>query len=378
MNQLPTIMNKRVLLISSIFCLASVVCLSQGQLTIPHTGGNKKAFVGELIGLTKITVTYNRPGVKGREGKIWGTPVAHYGLRDMGFGSSKASPWRAGANENTTVSFSTDVKVEGKELPAGTYGLFMILGETETTVIFSKNSTSYGSFFYDPAEDALRITTNNQQMDKSVEWLKYEFIDQTDTSATLALMWERRMIPFKIEVNIHQVQLTSFMNELRTEPGFIWQSYEQAAAYCLQNDIALDQGLIWAEQAISSVVGQRNFKTLHTKADILVKLNRNTEAEALMKEAVQIGNMMELHEYAKTLLTQKRVKHAFDVFKQNYHKNPNLMTTNIGLARGYSATVNYKKAIPYLKSAVLQVPNPSSKTILDEMIKKLQEGKDIN
>lgn len=371
-------MKKRILLLSGIFYLFSFVSHSQGQLTTPHAGGNKKAFVGELIGLTKITITYNRPGVKGREGKIWNTPVAYYGLRDPGFGSGKASPWRAGANENTTITFSTDVKAEGKELSAGTYGLFMILGETETTIIFSRNHTSWGSFFYEPSEDALRITVKNQVLDKSVEWLKYEFTNQTDNSVTIALMWEKRIIPFKIEADIHQVQLNSFHQELRTEPGFIWQSYDQAAAYCLRNNVALEQGLIWADQAISSVVGQRNFQTLNRKAGILIKLNRSAEADALIKEALPMGSMLELHQYAKTLLEQKRLKEAFDVFKQNYNKNPNLMTTNIGLARGYSAMGNYKKALEYMNAALPQVPDPSSKTLLEGLIKKLKEGKDIN
>src|SRR5690606_2253715 len=118
--------------------------------------------VAEYIGLAKITIDYHRPGVKGREGKIWNTDVAHYGLTDLGFGTSTAAPWRAGANENTTISFSHPVKIEGKELAAGTYGLHFILGETDDTVIFSKRANSWGSFYYDPKEDALRVTVKHQ------------------------------------------------------------------------------------------------------------------------------------------------------------------------------------------------------------------------
>jgi hypothetical protein len=150
-------------------------------------GGNKKASVSEQIGIVKISIHYNRPGVKGREGKIWNTPVAHYGFVDLGHGTSNAAPWRAGANENTTISFSHPVKIEGKDLPTGTYGFFISLGETESTLIFSKFSNSWGSFYYDPADDALRVTVKNRALDTSVEWLKYEFINQTDNSATIAL-----------------------------------------------------------------------------------------------------------------------------------------------------------------------------------------------
>src|SRR3954470_11970461 len=130
---------------------------AQGLKT-PPSGGNKKAWVGERIGITDVTINYDRPGVKGREGKIYGTPVVHNGFEDLGFGSSKAAPWRAGANENTTIEFSTDVKIEGKELAAGKYGFFVAYAPTECTVIFSKNSTSWGSFYYDDKEDALRVS----------------------------------------------------------------------------------------------------------------------------------------------------------------------------------------------------------------------------
>src|SRR6218665_2508211 len=126
------------LLISSTFSFA------QG-LTTPPDGGNKKAFVGERVGITDVTIHYDRPAVKGREGRIWGDLVP-YGFTDQGFGISKSAPWRGGANENTTISFSTDVMVEGKPIAAGTYALFIALTETDATIIFSKNSTSWGSF----------------------------------------------------------------------------------------------------------------------------------------------------------------------------------------------------------------------------------------
>src|SRR5512147_1488371 len=106
------------------FCLslaASSVAFS--QLTTAPDGGNKKAIVGERIGITDITIHYDRPGVKGRENKIWGQLVP-VGYVDQGFGTSKAAPWRAGANENTTIEFSSDVKIEGQALPAGKYGFF--------------------------------------------------------------------------------------------------------------------------------------------------------------------------------------------------------------------------------------------------------------
>jgi hypothetical protein len=371
---------KRISIIVACFllCIGSQL-FAQGQLTTGPGGGNKKAAVSEQIGLIKITINYDRPGVKGREGKVWGTPVAHYGFTDLGFGTSKAAPWRAGANENTTISFSYPVKVEGKELPAGTYGLFMALGEQETTVIFSKNSTSWGSFYYNPAEDALSVTVKNQALDKSVEWLKYEFMDETENGVTIALLWEKRLIPFKVEADVHSAQIALFDNELRTTPGSSWQSFVQAANYCVQNNVALDKALVWAEQGISApFIGQKNFQTLSAKAGVLLKMNKTAEADALMKEAVPLGNMNELHQYARTLLAAKRTKEAFEVFKANYDKNPNQFTTSVGLARAYSANGEYKKALELMKAALPQAPNPLNKSSVEAMIKKLEEGKDVN
>src|ERR1700761_6200633 len=130
------------------------VGITSAQLTSLPSGGNKRASVGEQVGLTDVTIRYNRPHVNKREGHIWGELVP-VGYVDQGFGTSKAAPWRAGANENTTIEFSTDVKIEGQTLPAGKYGFSIAYDPKECTLIFSKNSTSWGSFYYDPAEDAL-------------------------------------------------------------------------------------------------------------------------------------------------------------------------------------------------------------------------------
>ncbi len=119
------------MVLSGVFMLVS----AYAQLTTLPDGGNKKAWVGERIGLTDVTIQYSRPGVKGREGKIWGQLI-HTGFANLGFGTSKAAPWRAGANENTIIEFSTDVKIEGQPLKAGKYGLFIAYDASQPTIIF--------------------------------------------------------------------------------------------------------------------------------------------------------------------------------------------------------------------------------------------------
>ena len=161
-----TVMSYKKLLPAFIALFFSSFSFSQILFTIAD-GGNKKASVSERIGITDVTIHYDRPAVKGREGKIWGELVPK-GFTDQGFGTSKAAPWRAGANENTTISFSSEVMLEGKTLPAGTYGLFIALGDGDAKIIISNNSTSWGSFFYDPKEDALRVTVKTVALAESV------------------------------------------------------------------------------------------------------------------------------------------------------------------------------------------------------------------
>jgi Protein of unknown function (DUF2911) len=356
-------------------CFSSI---SYGQLTTAPNGGNKKASVSERVGLTDITIHYDRPGVKGRDGQIWGKLIP-VGFVDQGFGTSKAAPWRAGANENTTIEFSSPVKIEGQDLPAGKYGFSIAYDPSECTLIFSKNSSSWGSFFYDPKEDVLRVKVKPVATDKSVEWLKYEFMDEKENSAIIALEWEKSMIPFKVEVDYINAQLESFRRELRSDKGFTWNAYNQAAQFCAQHNMDLDEGLVWADQSISTpFLGQKNFQTLSTKAQILVLQGKKDEADVVMKDALPLAQMNEVHQYARQLLVQKKNQDAFNAFKLNYDKHPNEFTTNMGMARGYSAMGDYKKALTYAQKAQPQAPDQPNKANVDKMIATLQQGKDIN
>jgi tetratricopeptide (TPR) repeat protein len=365
-------------IIAIAFILPAFSVISPAQLTTSPSGGNKKAMVGEQIGLTKVMINYDRPGVKGREGKIWGQLV-HTGFIDQGFGSSKAAPWRAGANENTTIEFSTDVKVEGQNLPAGKYGFFVAYDPNECMLIFSKSNSSWGSYYYDEKEDALRVKVKPVALEKAVEWLKYEFMNETANSAIVALSWEKLMIPFKVEADYINTQLASFRNELRTDKGFIWQSWDQAAQWCLQNNVNLEQGLQWADSATSqNFGGDRVFQAWGTKAQLLEKMGRTDEAAALMKKALPLGGMNEIHQYGRQLLSLKKTKEAFDVFKMNYDKNPNQFTTLVGLVRGYSGNGDFKAALKYANQALPLAPDANNKNSVTAMIDKLKAGKDVN
>lgn len=356
---------------------ALMLSASAQNLTTPPNGGNKKASVSERIGITDVTIHYDRPAVKGREGKIW-NGLVHTGFAPLGFGTSKAAPWRAGANENTTISFSTDVMVEGKPLKAGTYGFFIAMGADDATLIFSNNNSAWGSFFYDQKEDALRVNVKTQPLAESVEWLKYEFTNETDNSAVLALLWEKLKIPFKVEVDLPKTQLDAFRRELKSDVGFRPDAWVQAARFAAENN-DMEEALQWSDYSINGVfVGEKNFRTLSTKAMILQKMGKTAEADAVMKEALPLGSMQDLHQYGRQLLREKKKAEALEIFKLNAQKNPGVFTTNMGLMRGYSANGDYKNALKYATLAQPQAPDKANKDAISKMITTLNEGKDIN
>ncbi|BAU52034.1 DUF2911 domain-containing protein [Mucilaginibacter gotjawali] len=359
-------------------CQLAFTGTSVAQLSALPDAGNRRATISEGIGITEVTIHYNRPHVKGREGKIWGQLVPP-GYVDQGFGTSKAAPWRAGANENTWIEFSTDVMIEGQPLPAGKYGFFVAYDPNECTLIFSKNYTSWGSFFYKPEEDALRVKVKPVPAEKSVEWLKYEFADQQPNSAVVQLQWEKLIIPFKVEVDVVGTQLASFRKELRSDKGFTWESWDQAAAFCAQHKTNLDEALQWAGQATGpDFGGSQSFQAWSTRAMVLDSLGRSTEAAEAMKKALPYGSINELYFYARGLTRGKKGKEAFDVFKLNYDKHPDEFLTNAGMARGYSAIGDYKKALPYAQKARTQATGTFNINTMDKMIKNLQDGKDVN
>ncbi len=361
--------------------LAAVVAftgISRAQLTSLPDAGNRRAAITEGIGITDVTIHYNRPHVKGREGHIWGQLVP-VGYVDQGFGTSKAAPWRAGANENTWIEFSTDVMIEGQPLPAGKYGFTVAYDPNECTLIFSKNYTSWGSFFYDPAEDVLRVKVKPVALDKSVEWLQYVFTDQKPESAVIQLQWEKLAIPFTVSVDVVKTQIASFRRELRSDKGFLWESFDQAAAFCAQHKTNLDEALLWTDQATGpNFGGGQSFQAWSTRSAVLDSLGRHPEADEAMKKALPYGGVNELYFYARGLTRAKKGKEAFEVFKLNYDKHPDEFLTNAGMARGYSAIGEYQKALPYAQKARTQISDKPNQDILDTMIKKLQDGKDVN
>lgn len=361
-----------------LLALAAAVAgsLPAQNLTLP--AASPRGGVFQDIGITRVSVDYGRPAVNQRE--VWGKLVP-YGLADLGFGTTRSAPWRAGADMNTVVTFQHDVKVGGQPLAAGAYGLHMILAEGgDVTVIFSKDSSSWGSFFYDPARDALRVTTKLTDNAEHHELLTYEFSGITRNSATLSLLWEKKRIPIAITVDTDAVVVASLRRQLSGSDGFDDRAWAAASNYLVQNNLDLNLALEWAENAVSNRTGQSSFAALSQKAVVLEKLGRGAEAGAVMDQALPTGSVLQIHQYGRRLIGAKQFARALEVFQYNARRFPDVWPVNYGLARGYSAVGDYKSALEAILKAQQQVPpgDTVNAAAIATNIEKLRRGENIN
>jgi hypothetical protein len=340
--------------------------------------GSKMAAVSEQVGITDVTLTYSRPAVNGREGKIWGDLVP-YGFVDYHYGTSKAAPWRAGANENTTIEFSTDVAIEGKPLAAGKYGFFIAMGQEKATLIFSKDNNAWGSFYYSPAGDVMRVEVPVIKTTESVERLQYEFAAETDSSAVALLQWEKIKIPFTITVDLKKTQVDAYRYAFNSGSFYeYWQNMQQAADFCLVNNVDLEEGLSWADRSIHTYFGEANFLTLSTYGGLLEKAGRQHEADSVMQVAFLKGTIQDKYNYGSKLLRMKEYKGAFNVFKLEYDKAPREVLTNFGLAKGYAAMGDKTSAIKYADSCIQLTNDPGTKAYIGRFKQAIADGKDVS
>jgi tetratricopeptide (TPR) repeat protein len=320
---------------------------------------SQRAEISQTIGITDITIDYHRPLINDR--KVWGDLVPY------------GQVWRAGANMNTTITFTDPVLIEGKPLDKGTYGLHMIPNADEWTIIFSKNSTSWGAFTYDQAEDALRVTVKPQAADMH-NALTYDFDQLKPDSAVVELEWEKIAVPFKVSVDVHDEVQASLKKQLRNLSGFNWQSWDDASNYLLTEKIALDDALKYAQKSIEN---EDRYDNESTKANVLTALNRKDEAAIAQKKAMELANPLQAHLYARKLQGEKHNDEAFAIFRENAKKHPDLWFVHTGMARIYSSEGKFDDAVKEMKLSLAVAPD-IQKTYLNGLEKKLESKQDIN
>jgi Protein of unknown function (DUF2911) len=377
-------------LVVALLGISSLTSFGQesSELSFPPNGDNQRAEVSQWIGPVRISIEYHSPHVHNpaandRTGHIWGELV-HYGFFDEGFGPTKGAPWRAGANESTAITFSNDVKVEGKELKAGTYALFLDVEETGPWYWIFSNHLGWGSYQYDPKHDALRVPVTPQDA-PFTEFLSYGFDDRRPDSAVAFLQWEKKRIPFRVEVpNVNELYVAKMRQQLEFWPGFRYEDWQSAAQFCADNKINLEEALIWAEKAISTpfrgaTVGHEDFSTLQTKAAVLTAMGRDADAEAVMQKALHLSgtDSYSIYAYAVGLLRSGKNSKAMEVFKVNQQQHPEeKFWTFLGLARGYTAIGDKKNAIASWETVLKNVPASfTSRTpAFEQALKKLKES----
>jgi len=339
-------------------CFAALTAQAQSALLdIPRD--SQHATVMQRVGITNITINYHRPLVKGR--KVWGGLVPY------------GDVWRAGANENTTIEFSDPVSIEGKALPKGIYGLHMIPKADEWTIIFSKNSTAWGSFTYNQQEDALRVTVKPQASEMK-EALAYDIDNVTPDSAVVSLRWEKVAVPFKVEVNTHDLVAASLHNQLRGLAQYTWDGWDDAATYLLAQKYNLDEALKYEDRSIGV---EERYDNVMNKARILDAMSKKDEATVARNKALAMANVTQLHSYGRQLQIEGKQEQAFDVFRVNIKKNPNHWTAHNEAARMAVAKGDFDTAVKEMKLASAAAPD-QIKSALDGFTKRLEAKEDIN
>jgi tetratricopeptide (TPR) repeat protein len=338
--------------------LISSLCLGQSAvLDLPRQ--SQRAIVTQRVGITDITISYHRPLVGDR--KIWDN-VVPYG-----------KVWRAGANENTTIEFSDAVSIEGKPLDKGRYGLHMIPAADQWTIIFSNNSTSWGSFTYDQKEDALRVIAKPRQADFH-EALTYDFDQPKPDSVVAILEWEKIAVPFNVSVKVNDIVESSLQHQLRGLAQYTWFGWDDAANYLLDHKMNLEEALKYSDNSIQN---EERFDNLITKYKILTAMGRKDEATAAHDKAFAKATPLQIHIYGRQLQAEKRQDEAFAIFRDNAKNHPNEWFVHSGLARIYCAQGDFDNAAKEMKVALSGAPD-QQKTYVEGLVKRLEAKQDIN
>jgi hypothetical protein len=302
-----------------------------------------RASLSQTVGLTTISITYDRPAVNGRE--VWGKLVPY------------DSVWRAGANENTVIEFSSPVQVGGKPVAPGRYGLHMIPAKGDWTIILSRQANAWGSFSYDPKEDALRVPATPKPGEMH-ERLTYTLDDPTEQGVMATLRWEKLAVPFPIEVDSKLVVTDSLREQLRGLGRFFWQPWSQAAAWCAANGVNLAEATQWADRSIAI---NENFTNLRVKAALLGQRGDGTGAEAAARRSLAIATEAEMNTYGYLLMGQGKVDSALVVFRKNVKDHPKSWNAYDSLAEAYATKGDKKLAIENYSKALAMTTDPNQK-----------------
>ncbi len=296
------------------------------------------ASVSQTVGVSTLTIDYARPRVNGR--KVWGDLVPY------------GEVWRAGANQNTTLTLSTAAEIGGKALAAGRYGLHMIPTEKEWTVILSGDHERWGSFGYDEKNDVVRfpVTPSSAPM---TEALQYTFEAVGGDSAEIVMRWDSLRVALPVRVDTRNATAAALRDDLSGLAQFFWQPWNTAANYLIDNNVHLSEAETWIDRSIRM---NENFANSRTKAKLLRLKGDAAGAEALIAKALTGATEAEMNLYGYDLMNQGKSDDAIAIFRRNVKDHPQSWNTYDSLAEALAASGKKEEAIIQYKKALGMAP----------------------
>ena len=293
-------MSKLFKLAVTVIVFSALTISVSAQLRLPRP--SQKASVMQTIGVTDLTLTYSRPGVKGR--KIWGDPPADsYAKGESTLDDQYKRPegmvivpyghvWRTGANEATQFVVTDDVMINGQKLAAGTYSIHSIPGKDEWTIVFNGTANQWGSFGYDPAKDTLRVKAKPQVVKENQEWMMFTIDPATEDSATVNIRWEKLRVPFTVTVDTVGIVMAKARPMLAAAKPDDWRTRYQVGDFAYQHKLT-DEGMKLMTEALAivdeSIKAKETYGNLAGRANILFAMGRKEDAYAASEKAINFG-----------------------------------------------------------------------------------------
>ena len=349
-----------------IFVFMTTLSISAQFHTLKIPKPSNEVMETQTLGVTDITLSYGSPSINGRD--VWNDPNVIPQNGDP-------IAWRAGANMNTTITFSTDVSIEGQPLKAGTYG-FHIIPKGETySLLFAHNNNQWGSYYLNIEKDVTLTVDVAAESCPFSEKLDYEFLDWKGNEVKIGVEWADKRIPFTVSVDLNKTVVESLRSELRGINTYHWEAWNDAANWCLAHDTNLEEALAWADRSINGgfhgFAANRNFTNVGTKSALLKRLGHTQEYTTAVNELKNMDySENQAFQFGRNLLSQKEYQLALEFATEANKKYSNswILIINEGLAQYFVGDT--KKAVKNIKSAITLAPqqfHDRFNTVIEEM-----------
>lgn len=354
-----------------LFIALTAIFLSQNIAAQFHTlnmpQGSPRVQETQRLGVTEITLDYGSPALRNRD--VWNNVIPQEG---------NPIAWRAGANMATTITFSTDVLIEGQPLKAGTYGFHIIPKNDTYTLLFAHNHDQWGSYYLDMENDiSLQVTVNPETCAIS-EQLDYEFLNRTENSLVIGLEWGEKRIPFKVEVDLNKTVVESLRSELRGINTYHWQAWNDAARWCLDHNTNLEEAYQWANRSLNGgyngFAAHKDLRNLVTKINLIAKLGKTEELQPTLDEAQSLVTQdYEANYLTQTLLRDGFYQEGLKLTDQNLKTFPKTWFLHLNKSLAHYFLGDKKKALGGANKALELAPEPR-KARIREIIVEINTG----